>query len=70
MAKSCYSIVIDCPAERVWQIIRPFDHYTWAGVPGATIIEDGKHGDQVSAIRRVDTGGSIIRQVLFAHSEP
>jgi hypothetical protein len=39
-------------------------------VPGETIIEDGKQGDQVSAIRRVDTGGGrIIRQILLAHSD-
>jgi len=70
MAKSYYSTIIDRPADAVWQIIRPFDHYDWAGVPGETIIEDGKRGDQVSAVRVVDTGGGrIIRQKLLAHSD-
>jgi hypothetical protein len=70
MAKSYYSMVVDRPAETVWQIIRPFDHYAWAGVSGEAIIEGGKQGDQVSAIRCVDTGGGrIIRQVLLAHSD-
>lgn len=70
MAKSYYSMVIDRPAEQVWQIIRPFDHYAWAGVSGETVIEGGKQGDQVSAVRRVATGdGRIIRQKLLAHSD-
>lgn len=70
MAKSYYSMIIDRPAEQVWQIIRPFDHYAWAGVLGETVIEGGKHGDQVSAVRRVATGdGHIIRQKLLAHSD-
>ncbi len=70
MAKSYYSMLIDRPAEAVWQIIRPFDHYAWAGVPSETVIEDGKKSDQVSAVRRVDTGGGrIIRQILLAHSD-
>ena len=69
MARSYYSMVLDHPADDVWAVIRPFDHYAWAGVPAETVIEDGKAGDQVSAIRRVDTGGRIIRQMLLAHSD-
>jgi len=70
VAKSYFSIIIDRPAEAVWQIIRPFDHYAWAGVTGETTIEGGKQGDQVSAVRIVDTGsGRIIRQKLLAHSD-
>ena len=69
MARSYYSLVIDRPAETVWKIIRPFDHYAWAGVTGETVIEQGKSGDQVSAVRRVDTGERIIRQILLAHSD-
>lgn len=69
MAKSYYSLVIDRPANRIWEIIRPFDHYAWAGVPGETVIEDGKRGDQVSAVRRVHTAERIIRQVLLGHSD-
>jgi hypothetical protein len=69
MARSYYSIVLDHSAEDVWSVIRPFDHYSWAGVIGETIIEDGKAGDQVSAIRRVATGDTAIRQILLAHSD-
>jgi hypothetical protein len=69
MAKSHYSTVLDHPAEEVWAVIRPFDHYAWAGVPSDTTIEAGKTGDQVGAVRRVSTGGGIIRQVLLAHSD-
>ena len=70
MAKAFYSTVLGHPADAVWTVIRPFDHYAWAGVEGETIIEAGKVGDQVGAIRRVDLGGDkVIRQVLLAHSD-
>lgn len=48
MAKSYYSTVLSHSAEEVWAIIRPFDHYAWAGVPSETTIEAGKAGDQVA----------------------
>jgi hypothetical protein len=69
MAKSYYSMVLDHPAAAVWQAIRAFDHYGWAGVPGETTIEDGKAGDQVGAVRRFAGGDKIIRQRLLAHSD-
>ena len=69
MARSYYSTMLDCPAADVWAVIRPFDHYAWAGVPSETVIEDGKRGDQVSAIRRVSVGDKFIRQALLAHSD-
>lgn len=69
MAKSYYSIVLDHPADQVWAVIRPFDHYAWAGVDGTTVIEDGKVGDQVGAVRRFAAGGNVIRQTLLAHSD-
>ncbi len=69
MAKSYYSIVLDHPADDVWAVIRPFDHYAWAGVESATVIERGKAGDQVGAVRHVTAGSDIIRQVLLAHSD-
>jgi hypothetical protein len=70
MARSYYSIILDHGADAVWAAIRPFDHYAWAGVESETIIEDGKVGDQVGAIRRVATGDKTIRQILLAHSDP
>jgi hypothetical protein len=69
MAKSYYSTVLDHPADEVWAVIRPFDHYAWAGVESETIIERGKAGDQVGAVRRVATERGIIRQILLAHSD-
>jgi hypothetical protein len=69
MAKSYYSTVLDHSADAVWAVIRPFDHYAWAGIGSETVIEGGKAGDQVGAIRRVACGGNVIRQVLLAHSD-
>jgi polyketide cyclase/dehydrase/lipid transport protein len=69
MARSYYSIVVDHPADAVWAVVRPFDHYAWAGVAGETIIEDGKAGDQVGAVRRFSNGETTLRQKLLAHSD-
>ena len=60
MAKSHYSIVLNHSAEEVWAVIRPFDHYAWAGVQSETTIEAGKAGDQVGAIRRITMGEKTI----------
>jgi len=69
MAKAYYSTVLDHSADKVWSVIRPFDHYSWAGVSGETIIEDGRKGDQVASVRRFTNGGKTIRQILLAHSD-
>ncbi len=69
MAKAYYSTVLDHSADTVWAVIRPFDHYAWAGVEGETLIEDGKAGDQVGAVRRVAVRNGTIRQALLAHSD-
>ena len=60
MARAYYSTVLDHPADKVWSVIRPFDYYAWAGVPGQTIIEDGRKGDQVGSIRRFSNGEKSI----------
>ena len=69
MAKAYFSMVLDRSAEAVWAVIRPFDHYSWAGVETETSIEDGKAGDQIGAVRRFEVGGRLTRQVLRAHSD-
>ena len=69
MARSFYSVVLDHTADEVWAFIRSFGDYAWAGVISETIIEDGKAGDQVGAIRRVQAGERLIRQQLLAHSD-
>jgi hypothetical protein len=69
MARSYYSMILDHPAEQVWAVIRPFDHYAWAGVESAIVVEGGKAGDQVGAIRRIASQDKVIRQILLAHSD-
>jgi Polyketide cyclase / dehydrase and lipid transport len=69
MAKSFYSMVLDHSADEVWAFIRSFGDYAWAGVESETIIEDGKSGDLVGAVRRVQVGERLIRQQLLAHSD-
>jgi len=67
MARSYYSMVLPHSADEVWTTIRPFNHYAWSGVPGTTIIEADKAGDQVGAIRRIALhDGTIRRQLLLA----
>jgi Polyketide cyclase / dehydrase and lipid transport len=69
MARSYCSRLLDHTADEIWAVIRRFDHYAWAGVESRTLIEEGKAGDQVGAIRRVDLGERVIRQRLLAHSD-
>lgn len=69
MAQSFYSIVLDHSADAVWGTIRSFADYDWSGVVSQTVIEDGKAGDQVGAVRRVHVGDRVIRQRLLAHSD-
>ncbi len=69
MAKAYYSTVLDHAAGKVWSVIRPFDHYAWAGVVSETTIEDGRKGDQVGSVRRVIVGDKTLRQILLAHSD-
>ena len=69
MARAYYSTVLEHSADDVWNVIRAFDHYAWAGVPGETVIEESKAGDQVGAVRRVTLPDAVIRQKLLAHSD-
>jgi hypothetical protein len=67
--RAYYSTVFDQPASTVWLTIRAFDHYSWAGTGIEAEMEDGKAGDAVGGIRRIDTTGQPIRQRLLAHSD-
>ena len=69
MAKAYFSMVLDHSPEAIWAVIRPFDHYAWAGVETKVSIEDGKAGDQVGAIRRFEIAGRVAKQALLAHSD-
>lgn len=70
MARSYYSTVLDHSADAVWRVIRPFDHYAWAGVEADVTIENGMAAEQIGAIRRVVAGERVLRQSLLAHSDP
>lgn len=49
--------------------MRDFGNYAWAGVSGETIIEEGRAGDAVGAVRSVRTADRHIRQRLLSHSD-
>ena len=69
MPRPCYSTIFQQSADRVWSVIRDFGHYSWAGVPGETVVEDGRGGDSVGCIRAFRAGDLTIRQKLLAHSD-
>jgi Polyketide cyclase / dehydrase and lipid transport len=70
MATAYYSTVFREPAALVWKIIRNFNNYTvWVGGAGESVIEDGKSGDAVGAVRNVQYQGRQIRQRLLALSD-
>src|SRR2546423_4617171 len=70
MASAYYSTVFDKPAERVWAEIRHFGSYThWVESVDETVIEEGRPGDAVGAVRSVRMGDTRIRQRLLAHSD-
>src|SRR5476651_1129898 len=69
MPRPCYSTIFEQTADRVWSVIRDFGHYSWAGIPGETIIEDGKSGDTVGCVRAFRANDVLIRQRLLALSD-
>lgn len=69
MATSYYSVVLDCPADAVWEHIRSFGDYAWAGVTAEVSLEGGAAGDQVGAVRRIQGGGRDMRQRLLSLSD-
>jgi Polyketide cyclase / dehydrase and lipid transport len=70
MTQAYYSAVIDHPVETVWSLIRDFNNYP-AYIDGVTesVIEDGKGGDEVGAVRRFCYLGNWVRQSLVEHSD-
>jgi hypothetical protein len=70
MTTAYHSAVLEHPVETVWQLIRDFNNYP-VYIEGVTesVIEDGKRGDEVGAVRRFRYGDSWIRQRLSAHSD-
>jgi polyketide cyclase/dehydrase/lipid transport protein len=70
MPRAYYSSVLNHSADRAWGLIRDFNNYP-RYIEGITksVIEDGKRGDEVGAVRRFCYGGAWIRQRLIAHSD-
>jgi Polyketide cyclase / dehydrase and lipid transport len=70
MAKSYFSTVFEQDVGTIWSVVRNFDNYAvWVDGAGETVIEDGKSGDTVGAVRNVLFEGRRIRQRLLAHSD-
>jgi len=70
MQRAYFSSVLQHPADRVWQLVRDFNNYP-RYIDGVTdsVIEDGKDGDEVGAVRRFCYAGFWLRQRLTAHSD-
>jgi hypothetical protein len=68
--KAYYSSVLEQSADEVWTLIRDFNNYP-SYIEGVTesVIEDGKSGDEVGAVRRFHYGEAWLRQRLEAHSD-
>jgi hypothetical protein len=70
MAKAYYSTVFEQPADTVWRTIRDFNNYpVWVEGAGERLIEDGRAGDAVGAVRNVLYNGVRRRQRLLALSD-
>ncbi len=68
--RAYYSSVLNQPADEAWRLVRDFNNYPHY-IEGVTesVIEDGKRGDQVGAVRRFLYGEMWLRQRLEAHSD-
>jgi hypothetical protein len=69
MPKAYYSTVFEQPADEVWDAVRAFDDYAWAGTGIDAVMEDGKAGDAVGGVRRLSGSAPSARQRLLAHSD-
>ena len=70
MAEAYFSTVFAQSADEIWNVIRDFNNYgVWVDGVGESVIEDGKSGDTVGAIRNVLYQGRRIRQKLVALSD-
>jgi hypothetical protein len=64
-----YRTMFPAPAATVWDRIRDFGDYEWAGTGYHATVEDGRPGDAVGSVRAVETDSGLIRQRLLAHSD-
>jgi hypothetical protein len=70
VARAYYSTIFAQPADAVWRVIRDFNNYpVWVDGAGESVIEDGRSGDAVGAVRNVLYNGARRRQKLLALSD-
>ncbi|MEK0083700.1 SRPBCC family protein [Benzoatithermus flavus] len=71
MAKAYASTVVDASADAVWALIRDFNGLaTWHPAVTDSVIEDGKAGDQVGAVRSFHLqDGAHLRERLLSFSD-
>jgi hypothetical protein len=70
MPSAFYSAVIPAPIDGVWTVARDFGNYRlFTSGRGDVIMEEGKAGDCVGAVRAAVLDGGMIRQRLLAHSD-
>jgi uncharacterized protein YndB with AHSA1/START domain len=71
MARAYASTVIDASAEEVWALIRDFNGLPrWHPAIRDSLIEDGKAGDQVGAVRSFHLqDGAHLRERLLSFSD-
>lgn len=53
MAGAYFSTILDVPVDRAWATVRDFSAYEWAGSRYCAVMEDGRAGDVVGAVRRI-----------------
>lgn len=70
MGTAYYSTVLDHDVGTTWSLIRDFNNYpVYIDGVSESVIEDGRSGDEVGAVRRFCYKGAWIRQRLSAHSD-
>jgi len=65
------SMIIEAPIERVWAMVRSFDHVShWNPGVSAARMENSGRASEVGAIRHLTIAdGSVFRETLLAHSD-
>jgi hypothetical protein len=68
--KSYYSTIFEQSADALWGVVRDFNAYpVWVDGAAESVIEGGKTGSTVGAVRSVLYDGARIRQRLLAQSD-
>lgn len=65
------SMIIEAPIERVWAMVRAFDHVSnWNPGVTAARMEGAGRASEVGAVRHLTIAdGSVFRETLLAHSD-